>query len=221
MIGIGSSSSHLLDFSLGSQAERSDLCREFRERNCAVLRGFLQSRLLDELLPRVERTGFRPRGHGNIGTEDSMEAGGPLASLLLAANDPRLFEFVMEVTGCDSIGCFDGRVYRLDPARGHGDSWHSDVGDNRLVAMSVNLTTSRYEGGRLQIRDQGSGEVTAEVGGTELGDAVIFRIAEHLRHRVSPVEGDVPRVAFAGWFKSAPSFRSVLGGGPWTAAESE
>ena len=221
MIGIGSSSSHLLDFSLGSQAERSDLCREFRERNCAVLRGFLQPRLLDELLPRVERTGFRPRGHGNIGTEDSMEAGGPLASLLLAANDPRLFEFVMEVTGCGSIGCFDGRVYRLDPARGHGDSWHSDVGDNRLVAMSVNLTTSRYEGGRLQIRDQGSGEVTAEVGGTELGDAVIFRIAEHLRHRVSPVEGDVPRVAFAGWFKSAPSFRSVLGGGPWTAAERE
>jgi 2OG-Fe(II) oxygenase superfamily len=221
VIGIGRSSSHLLDFSLGSQAERSDLCHEFRERNCAVLRGFLQPRLLDELLPRVERTGFRPRGHGNIGTEDSMEAGGPLASLLLAANDPRLFEFVMEVTGCGSIGCFDGRVYRLDPTRGHGDSWHSDVGDNRLVAMSVNLTTSRYEGGLLQIRDQGSGEVTAEVGGTELGDAVIFRIAEHLRHRVSPVEGDVPRVAFAGWFKSAPSFRSVLGGGPWTAAESE
>jgi len=59
--------------------------------------------------------------------------------------------------------------------------------------------------------------VTARVGGTSLGDAVIFRIADHLRHRVSPVEGDVPRVAFAGWFKSAPSFRSVLAGGPWTA----
>jgi hypothetical protein len=221
VIGIGRSSSRLLDFSLGSQAERSDLCHEFRERNCAVLRGFLQPRLLDELLPRVERTGFRPRGHGSIGTEDSMEAGGPLASLLLAANDPRLFEFVMEVTDCGAIGCFDGRVYRLDPTRGHGDSWHSDVGDNRLVAMSVNLTTSRYEGGLLQIRDQRSGEVTAEVGGTELGDAVLFRIAEHLRHRVSPVEGDVPRVAFAGWFKSAPSFRSVLGGGPWNAAERE
>jgi hypothetical protein len=221
VIGIGRSSSRLLDFSLGSQAERSDLCHEFRERNCAVLRGFLQPRLLDELLPRVERTGFRPRGHGSIGTEDSMEAGGPLASLLLAANDPRLFEFVMEVTDCGAIGCFDGRVYRLDPTRGHGDSWHSDVGDNRLVAMSVNLTTSRYEGGLLQIRDQRSGEVTAEVGGTELGDAVLFRIAEHLRHRVSPVEGDVPRVAFAGWFKSAPSFRSVLAGGPWTAAERE
>jgi 2OG-Fe(II) oxygenase superfamily len=219
VIGIGRSSSRLLDFSLGSQAERSDLCHEFRERNCAVLRGFLQPRLLDELLPRVERTGFRPRGHGSIGTEDSMEAGGPLASLLLAANDPRLFEFVMKVTDCGAIGCFDGRVYRLDPTRGHGDSWHSDVGDNRLVAMSVNLTTERYEGGQLQIRHAQSGEVTAEVGGTALGDAVIFRIAERLRHRVSPVGGDVPRIAFAGWFKSAPSFRSVLAGGPWTAPE--
>jgi 2OG-Fe(II) oxygenase superfamily len=219
VIGIGRSGSHLLDFSSGSPAERADLGHEFRERNCAVLRGFLQPTFLDELLPRVARAAFRPRGHGKIGTEESMEAGGPLASLLLAANDPRLFEFVSDVTGCGAIGCFDGRVYRLDPARGHGDSWHSDVGDNRLVAMSVNLTTERYEGGLLQIRDQRSGEVTAELGATELGDAVIFRIAEDLRHRVSQVEGEVRRVAFAGWFKSAPSFRSVLAGGPWTAAE--
>jgi hypothetical protein len=182
-----------------------------------VLRGFFQPRLLDELLPAVERSGFRPRAHGHIGTEDSMAAGGALAWLLLAANDPRLFELISEVTGCGAIGCFDGRVYRLDPARGHGDSWHSDVGDNRLVAMSVNLTTEPFDGGLLQIRDQLSGEVTAEVGGTAPGDAVIFRIAERLRHRVSQVKGDVPRIAFAGWFKSAPSFGSVLAGGPWTA----
>jgi 2OG-Fe(II) oxygenase superfamily len=212
------SGSGLLEFSPGSQAERDALRREFHERDCAVLGGLLQSTLLDELLPAVERSGFRPRAHGDIGSEDSMEAGGPLASLLFAANDPRLFEFVTEVTGCGAIGCFDGRVYRLDPAMGHGDSWHSDVGDNRLVAMSVNLTTERYEGGLLQIRDRRSGEVSAEVGGTALGDAVIFRIAERLRHRVSPVEGDVPRTAFAGWFKSAPSFRSVLAGGPWSAS---
>lgn len=218
MIGIRTSGSRLLEFSPGPQAQRDALRSQFRERDCAVLRDFLQPALLEELLPRVEQSGFRPRAHGHIGTEDSMEVGGPLAALLLAANDPRLFEFVMDVTGCGAIGCFDGRVYRLDPARGHGDSWHSDVGDNRLVAMSVNLTTERYEGGLLQIRDQLSGEVTAEVGGTELGDAVIFRIEERLRHRVSPVKGDVPRIAFAGWFKSAPSFRSVLAGGRWTAA---
>ena len=218
MISIGGSSSRLLEFKPGWEAERAVLRREFRERDCAVIKGFLEAALLDELLPALEQSGFQPRAHGHIGTEDSMEAGGPLAALLLAANDPRLFEFVMDVTGCPAIGCFDGRVYRLDPARGHGDSWHSDVGDNRLVAMSVNLTTERYEGGLLQIRDQLSGEVTAEVGGTELGDAVIFRIAERLRHRVSPVKGDVPRIAFAGWFKSAPSFRSVLAGGRWTAA---
>jgi 2OG-Fe(II) oxygenase superfamily len=219
VIGIGRSGSSLLEFSPGSRAERADLRREFRERDCAVLKGFLQPTLLEDLLPAVEQSGFRPRTHGHIGTEDSMEAGGPLASLLLAANDPRLFELVSEVAGCGAIGCFDGRVYRLDPARGHGDSWHSDVGDNRLVAMSVNLTTESYDGGLLQIRDHRSGEVTAEVGGTALGDAVIFRIAERLRHRVSQVEGDVPRIAFAGWFKSAPSFGSVLAGGPWTVPD--
>ena len=55
--------------------------------------------------------------------------------------------------------------------------------------------------------------------GTAPGDAVIFRIAEHLRHRVSPVTGGTHRVAFAGWFKSSPSFRSVVAGGSWNAAE--
>jgi hypothetical protein len=219
VIGIGGSGSRLLEFNPRSQAERAELRREFGGHDCAVIRGFLESPLLDELLPAIEESGFQPRAHGHIGTEDSMEVGGPVASLLLAANDPRLFEFVMDVTGCGAIACFDGRVYRLDPARGHGDSWHSDVGDHRLVAMSVNLTTDRFEGGELQIRDALSGEVTAEVGGTAVGDAVIFRIAERLRHRVAPVRGDVPRIAFAGWFKSAPSFRSVLGGGPWTAPE--
>jgi hypothetical protein len=219
VIGIAGSGSRLLEFNPGSEAERAELRGEFRERDCAVIRGFLEPAFLDELLPAIEQSGFRPRAHGHIGTEDSMEVGGPVASLLLAANDPRLFEFVMDVTACGAIGCFDGRVYRLDPAQGHGDSWHSDVGDNRLVAMSVNLTTERYEGGELQIRDASSGEVTAEVGRTAAGDAVIFRIAERLRHRVSAVRGDVPRIAFAGWFKSAPSFRSVLAGGPWTAPE--
>jgi hypothetical protein len=211
--------SRLLRFSAGSAAERAGLREEFAERNCVVLGGFFEPGLLEEVVERVRQAAFRPRRHGHIGTEECMEAGGPLALLLLAANSPALFDLVRDVTGCDPIGCFDGRVYRLDPAQGHSDSWHSDVGDNRLVAMSVNLGRDRYEGGVLEIREQRSRRVTARVARTAPGDAVIFRIGEHLRHRVSPVTGNAPRVAFAGWFKSAPSFRSVLAGGGWSAPE--
>jgi hypothetical protein len=217
MIAVTASDSRLFELSTGSLAEREALQAEFEERNCLVLRDFLAPPLLNEALERVAEARFYLRAHGDIGTEECAEAGGAAAMLLLAANDQRLFELIQQVTRCPPIGCFDGRIYRIDPTRGHHDSWHSDVGDNRLVAMSVNLTRHPYQGGMLEIRDQRSGEVTARVEGLATGDAVLFRIAESLRHRVSPVTGSIPRVAFAGWFKSRPRFRSVLAGQGWVA----
>ena len=221
MIRVTASPSGLLELSTGSPRERKELRAEFERRNCIRVPGFLAPGLLEEVLDQVSESAFYSRDHGGIGTEECAEAGPALALLLLVANDPRLFELVREITGCGEIGCFDGRVYRIDPARGHHDSWHSDVGDNRLVAMSLNLSTEPYEGGVLEIRDQRTGEITARPAGLAPGEVVMFRIAEHLRHRVSRVTGGVPRVAFAGWFKSAPSFRSVLAGGPWTAELAE
>ena len=221
MIQVTASPSGLLELSGGSPRERQALHAEFERRNCVRLPGFLAPDLLEEVLERVNDSSFYSRDHGDIGTEECAEAGPALALLLLVANDPRLFELVREVTGCGEIGCFDGRVYRIDPARGHHDSWHSDVGDNRLVAMSLNLSIAPYEGGVLEIRDQRTGEITARPSELEPGEVVMFRIAEHLRHRVSPVTGEAPRLAFAGWFKSAPSFRSVLAGGPWTTELAE
>jgi len=217
MIAVGRSGPGLLHLARGSAREREALRREFERRNCVVLRGFLQPELFKEVTERVGQARFHVRDHGHIGTEECMEPGGALALALFAANDPRLFELARDLTGCGPIGCFDGRVYRMDPAQGHYDSWHSDMADNRLLAMSVNLTREPYQGGILEIRDQRSGEVTARVDDVAPGDAVMFRIAEHLRHRVSAVTGSVRRVAFAGWFKSAPSFSSVLAGGGWSA----
>jgi hypothetical protein len=217
MIRMSVSDSGLLELSGGSQRERQQLRAEFERHNCVRLPGFLGTALVEQLVERVNESGFYSRDHGDIGTEECAAAGGALALLLFMANDRPLFEVVRQVTGCGEIGCFDGRVYRIDPARGHHDSWHSDVGDNRLVAMSVNLSIDPYEGGVLEIRDQRTGEITARPAGLAPGEAVMFRISEDLRHRVSPVTGEVPRLAFAGWFKSAPSFRSVLAGGAWTA----
>jgi hypothetical protein len=33
------------------------------------------------------------------------------------------------------------------------------------------------------------------------GDAIVFRIGGNLEHRVAPVRGAVPKIAFAGWFR--------------------
>jgi hypothetical protein len=146
-----------------------------------------------------------------------MEANSTLATLLLAANDARLFGVIREISGCGAIGCFDGRVYRLAADSGHHDSWHSDVADNRMIAMSVNLSPEHYEGGVLQIRERDSEEILHQEPAPDPGDAIIFRLDESLRHRVTAVEGEVPRTAFAGWFKSRPSFAEVLQGAGWSA----
>jgi hypothetical protein len=48
------------------------------------------------------------------------------------------------------------------------------------------------------------------VANTGAGDAVLFRIAERLEHRVTSLRGDVPRTAYAGWFLREPRFADVL-----------
>jgi hypothetical protein len=90
------------------------------------------------------------------------------------------------------------------------------MADHRMVAMSVNLAREPYTGGVLQIRDERSGEIVHEQPPVDRGDAVVFRLAESLRHQVTPVKGEVARTSFAGWFKSRPTFRSILKGAEWS-----
>jgi hypothetical protein len=63
----------------------------------------------------------------------------------------------------------------------------------------------------LQIRDSASGEILHEESNTGPGDALIFQIAPALQHRVARVTGNRPKTAFAGWFKSEPDFKTLVG----------
>jgi hypothetical protein len=209
MLRITGSTARSEQLSVPSDVELSDLRAAFAGRHCVVLPGLLDPALADEIARRVERSAFSRREHEGIGTEACMEVNGTLAWLLLLANDNRLHEVVRSIAGCRPIGHFDGRVYRLDPSAGHSDSWHDDVGDNRLVAMSINLGRQPYEGGALEIRDRETGE-TATARSANTGDGLLFALGERLEHRVLPVTGSTPRTVFAGWFKSGPGLLSVL-----------
>ena len=198
-------------------ADTGALRESFARDNFVLLRGFLDPAFLRQVVPRIERAAFYYRDHRRIGSEECMEVNATLARLLFAINDHRLFKAIDEVTSCGPIGCFDGRVYRLRPDSSDRDSWHSDLGDNRLVAMSVNVGAA-FSGGSLQIRDARSGGQRHQATIAEPGDALLFRISQTLEHRVTSVEGTVPRTAFAGWFKSRPSFRAVLHGAGWSVA---
>ena len=123
---------------------------------------------------------------------------------------PSVDNLVAQLTGCAAIGCYEGRVYRMLPGTGHYDSWHSDVGQDRLVAMSVNLGREPFDGGVLQIRRADSPDILAEVENRVVGDAVIFRVDPAYRHRVGPLRGSGSRTAYAGWFRAQPDYRVLL-----------
>ncbi len=149
----------------------------------------LDRALADQIALRVESSGFFRREHEGIGVEACMEVTATLAWLLLLVNDRRMLEVVESITNCGPIGHFDGRVYRLEPSSDHYDSWHDDLGEGRLVAMSINLGTQPYEGGALEVRDRRTG-VIAEAKSAEIGDALLFALGEGLEHRVLPVTGE-------------------------------
>jgi len=145
-----------------------------------------------------------------IAREACMEDNAILAMLYLITNDEQMFRAIRAITGCAPIGTFLGRVYRMHAAAGHRDQWHSDVTGNRLIGMSVNLTEGTFEGGVFELRNKDSEVPQWSIANTGAGDAILFQISDNLRHRVSPVEGIIPRVAYAGWFQSGPGFTALL-----------
>lgn len=188
----------------------ADVCDEFERRHCVHLPNLLEPELARAIVDELERGVFAEYVHEGIGSELVAKRGLATGVLELLANDPELFSTVRTLSGCGSIGCFQGRVYRMRPSSGHYDSWHSDQGMDRLITMSINLSTQPYSGGILQIKKKGSGEMLREIANVGLGDGIMFRIDPALTHRVTDVEGTLAKTAYAGWFRSRPSYRDML-----------
>jgi predicted 2-oxoglutarate/Fe(II)-dependent dioxygenase YbiX len=74
-----------------------------------------------------------------------------------------------------------------------------------LVALSLNLNTVAYAGGTLELREVES-KKSVQLPNITFGDAILFRVADYLEHRVTPVEGAEPKTAFAGWFRTTPDY---------------
>jgi hypothetical protein len=193
-----------------SPAARADASAFMQANGYLKLTTFLSPALLPAVLDAIDRTAFYEREHRGIGRELCATPGPATGVLEFLLNDPRLFEVMRSITGCGAIGCFRGRVYRLTPSPGHYDSWHDDLGEQRLLACSINLGRDRFEGGELQIRRADDPEQYVEVANPHAGDAVLFTVDPAYQHRVVAVRGTVARTAYAGWFCSAPSYRAQL-----------
>ena len=139
-----------------------------------------------------------------------MTESAAFGALLFLINDEKLFQLIQDITQCALIDCFEGRVYRVNPGDGHHDSWHNDIGEGRVVGMSLNLSREVYSGGVLQIRNRETEAVISEAANTGFGDAVVFRLSRDLQHRITEVEGSASKTAFAGWFRAQRNVSSSL-----------
>jgi hypothetical protein len=214
MIGVsrqGLRGTESLAFHGGDEEQVASHRVHFARHGWTRLANFLDGALVQEIATALDDAAFQPDEHKDIGRDERMENRAIDGLLHFAVNDPRLFKLVERITGCSAIGSFRGRVYRLAAGGGNHLTWHNDLYDNtRLVAMSLNLGLEPYAGGVLQIRESLTEEIREEVENRGSGDAIVFRLARELEHRVTPVEGPISRTAFAGWFCSSPDFASTV-----------
>jgi 2-oxoglutarate-Fe(II)-dependent oxygenase superfamily protein len=181
-------------------ADLDALRNTFTRQHCVKLPGFIEPALLHHIHRLVSNAEFAEFAHDDIASELLMAAGVCTGVLDFLVNDPRLFAFVREATGCLPIRAFVGRVYRRYPGTHHHDSWHDDLGRQRMVGMSVNLSADQYEGGTFEIRRFNTDTVIAALPNIGYGDAILFRIGEGFEHQVTALRGSFPKTAFAGWF---------------------
>ena len=172
------------------------------------LPGLISEALLERVMQGIAGTRFHDFTHPDIKSNKELQLGecAALKLLELVMNNAQLFQFLDRITDCGHIGSFVGRVYRFDSQNGHHDAWHDDSGFHRRLALSLNLSPDVYEGGALALRSKSQKERVSTVTNTVLGDALVFRIADSLEHRVSNVTVAHAETAFAGWFRSAPEF---------------
>jgi hypothetical protein len=169
------------------------------------LTDLLDPELLEWIQARIAASAFYDFSHGEHGEiagEHRLRDDVLTPLLEFVVNCPRLWNVIESVTGCPAIGSFRGRVFRRTSQAGHFDSWHNDVKEDRMMAMSLNLSLTPFEGGTLAIRDVSSQRVLAEIENPRAGDAVVFRISPDLEHRVARVTGTAARIAYSGWFYS-------------------
>lgn len=198
----------------GSDAELGALRLDFDRQHWVRLPRFFSLDLLAFIQARIDQASFDEFDHarsGNVRARELVMMDDVSWSYLeFLVNDPGLFRIVQAVAGCGPIGCFTGRVYRMLPGPEHYDSWHGDLVEQRVIALTVNLSADAYAGGVLQFRRWASDEILSEVANTGPGDAILFRLSEDLAHRVSGVTGATSKTAWAGWFRSEPDFLSWL-----------
>src|SRR5215216_5465238 len=133
----------------GSAEDLDRLREQFDHYHYVRIPQIIEPGILQFIQARLEQAEYQPMSHGQYGEELCAQDEVLLHLLHFLTNTAALFQMIETITGCGEIGCFTGRVYRMVSGHGHYDSWHNDMVENRMVAMTINLGRDAYTGGVL------------------------------------------------------------------------
>ncbi len=190
--------------------EMAELRAEFDEFRCVKLRGLVSPDLLDLVIGWLRTEDFSDMVHGGVAFELTTMQSIGVHTLQLLLNHIVVRSTMEAITGIAPLRYFGGRIYRLVPGSGHRADWHDDVADGRQIGLSVNLNTEPFSGGCFEIRRRATRQIIRPMPNHTLGDAIVFRIDRDLEHRVSPIEGQRAKTAFAGWYHDTAGFTEML-----------
>ncbi len=119
----------------------------------------------------------------------------------LALNRPELLRWLEEVTGCERLESFAGKLAQTLRRKGDELVWHDDYskGELRRLAVVIDMSTEQYEGGEFQLRMREDKTPLLEHHYERVGSALIFEVGREVEHRVLPLVSGGPRRIFAGW----------------------
>ena len=186
---------------------------EFIGTGIVMLPGFLSSAVLSPLMKNLETAAYEERHEEAVtgrrfGTTLKIPPTDPvISSFLFVLNREPLFQVVQQITRCEPLGNFVGRIHRTSPDGERQIDWHDDVYDSRTVGLNINLSRESFSGGSFLLRDPEK-VVRREVAQWSRGDAFLFQIDPGWLHRLPPVTSG-ERTVGVGWFRTRPSWSSI------------
>ena len=133
-------------------ADRHALRAHFHDHHTLRLPQFIQPELMSLLFRRMECGSWVGREHGKIGREIVLDDLIALNLLHFAVSTPEFLSLIREITECEPIVRYTGRIYSMIPGADHYDSWHETCPRRVQGAAGWNerqFGTARLLGGRL------------------------------------------------------------------------
>lgn len=117
-------------------------------------------------------------------------------------NNPQILSLIEELTGFNNLIKAEARLKKLTHAKQMFLGWHHDANvTGRVVAMRVELSTKKYEGGVFKVRCSNTQKLIFEIPQLRFGESYITDISKNqYEHCVSKVLAKSDRTSIIIWF---------------------